>query len=98
MERIKNGDKIRNVYEDFRKAVEIKEANIEDKNIKREYQNRIENGDEPIIDIYNECFNKKQATKEEKTAFNKDNVMSLLQQFAKQGKTLEQAIEEISKM
>lgn len=96
MKRIENEEKIRTVFDDFDMAVKIKDYNHESKNIRREYLTRIEKGNEPIKDIYDECFNIKPPVK--KSSFNKSYVLSFLEDAKIKGKTLEQIIEEISNM
>lgn len=87
--RIDAGEKLQRVYDDFFKAVEVKEAPIEDKNIKKEYLNRIESEQEPVASVYNECFNLKP---EIKKALKKQDFINLLKDIKKGTKTIDEVL------
>lgn len=89
MRRIENGEKLKTVFNDFQMAIEIKDAAIEDKNIKREYLNRLESEREPVINIYNECFNIKPI---EKVSLKKSDFIKLLKEIKKGNKTIDEVI------
>ena len=96
LQRIKNGEPVRRVYDDFNMAVAIHEANFEDVNIKKEYHNRIEKSDEPIEDIYNELFDIKKKKKAlAKNTVPKSFVEKLLNEVKENKLTIDNAIKKL---
>lgn len=101
IERIENGEKFRSVYNDYIMASKLHHENYENNDIKEEYTTRIEKGNEPIIDIYNEFYNIKSTVKivPEKTLkqINRNDVINILLKIKKGNITIEEAIKEVNK-
>lgn len=92
MRRIEDGEKLKTVYNDFIKAVEIKEAPLEDKNIKKEYLNRIESEIETVDTIYNECFDIRPEIKKQ---LKKSDFIKLLKDIKRGTKTVDEVLKMI---
>lgn len=99
MNRIMNdNEKVKVVFNDFKKAVEIHNHHFEDDRIKNEFETRILRGKEPIEEIYNECFNIKKEVKEKDKKVSKKAIEKIITEAIEQNKNLEDVLEMIRKI
>lgn len=92
MDRLKNGERVKTVYNDFVMACKVHNNNFEEQSFKDEYDTRMLKGNEKIVDIYNECFNIKPKEKVATKKINKNEVVNLIKKIYSQNLTEEQAL------
>lgn len=92
--RLNEGQEITNIYKDFDMAIKIKNGNFE-KAERQEYLDRLEKGDEKVIDIYSEAFNVKNTSKQKENI--KDYFRDLLNRVKKGSLSIDDAINEFDK-
>lgn len=90
MRRIDDGEPIGPVFKDFEMAIKIHNGEFE-KEEKQEYHDRLEKGDEKVVDVYNEAFNIKQAETVAKKDINK-YVLKLLNDIKSGSLSVDDAI------
>lgn len=98
LERLYNGDSVRGVFDDFTMAIKIHESQFEDNEIRQEYHTRMEKGNEPLIDIYNEYFNIKETNKQKDKKISKAKVEAILVDLKNNKIDISKALELIKKL
>lgn len=101
MKRLIEKGNIKSIYKDFDMACKVKNADHETKDIEKEYLDRMEKSEEPMVDIYNECFNIRPAKekgqgREKKIAVTE--VRSILYQIKDKKISIDEAIKMLSKI
>lgn len=95
LKRIEDGEKVNTVYKDFDMARQIYLDEEIEKVVKDEYKTRIEKGNEPIKNIYNEAYNIKIKSREKKEKM-EDFVIRLLKEVKNKRITIDNAIEKFN--
>lgn len=98
LERLYNGDSVRGVFDDFTMAIKIHESQFEDNEIRQEYHTRMEKGNEPLINIYNEYFNIKETNKQKDKKISKAKVEAILVDLKNNKIDISKALELIKKL
>ena len=98
MKRLNDGEGVKPVFNDFTMAVKIHESQFEDNEIKQEYHTRMEKGNEPMIDIYNEFFNIKKPKKVADKKISKSKVEEILSNVKNRKINIDEAIKLIKKL
>lgn len=91
LKRIENGEEVGVVYDDFIRACKIYQDEDIEKIVKDEYKTRMEKGNEPIEEIYNEAYNIKTKQNERKQQI-KPFVLDLLNKIKSNKISVDEAI------
>lgn len=89
-------EKVKVVFNDFKKAVEIHNFHFEDEKIKNEFETRVLRGNEPIEEIYNELFNIRKENTENKN-ISRRKVINIFKELKTGKLTIDEALEIIKK-